>query len=91
MQITVSSGRKIYRRASGNLDEARDFFESETMSLPDESTVKEVMLARISLMERLEAAIDVHILLTQSLSLETVQKDAEARKARLAALKVSYK
>lgn len=91
MQITVSAGRKLYRRTAGALDESRDFFQSETLTLSDELNAREIMLMRINLMERLEAAVDVHIIADGCLTLEQVQHEASVRRVRLETLRESFK
>lgn len=91
MQITVSAGRKIYRRASGQLEESRDFFESQTIILPDESPDEVVMVHRIILMEKLEAAIDVHVLADGCASSEKLIEEAALRKSSFRMLKERYR
>jgi hypothetical protein len=62
MEISVSSGRKIYKRgAGGYYDSTQDSFASQTISLPDDATPAQIVEARFKLFEEMDLAVDLHL------------------------------
>lgn len=62
MQITASSGKKIYVRGSGGFyDYTRDSYVSQTITLPDDATPDQILTARFKLLEELDLAVDLHL------------------------------
>ena len=80
MTITVSSGKKFYRRGpDGQLNESRDVFHSQTISLPDDATLEDVQDARIELMSHLDQIVDLQAVAEGWLTRESAQTLAANR------------
>lgn len=80
MQITVSSGRKIYRRGeSGSLDSSSDSFQSQTITIPDDTTDAGVRIIRLSLQKELDTMVDFHQFAQGNISEETMVKRSKNR------------
>lgn len=62
MEITVSTGRKIYKRGSGGYyDSTHDSHTSQKIELPDDATQEQIFEARFKLYEELDLACDLHL------------------------------
>lgn len=71
MEITVSAGRKIYKRgAGGYYDSTHDSFTSQKIELRDDATPDEVLEARFALYEELDLATDLHLYINGMISSE---------------------
>lgn len=77
MDITVSTGRKIYKRGSGGYyDSTSDSHTSQTIELPDDATQEQIFEARFKLYEELDLACDLHLYINGMIS----SKDMLTRK-----------
>lgn len=73
MNITVSSGRKVYRKASdGSLDSSNDSFQSQTINIPDDSTAEYVREVRLRLQHELDFMVDLHFMAQGLMSVDQV-------------------
>lgn len=82
MQITVSSGKKVYRRAGDNsMEGSLDSFHSRTVTLPDDATESQVREERIKVMRELDEMCDLHELVNCFISPETFKNRCQNRNA----------
>lgn len=89
MEITVSSGRKIYvRGAGGYYDSTQDAFTSQTITLPDDSTPAQIAAARINLQEELDKAVDLHLYVNGLIKKEEMITRNANRKSAYSAIRM---